>query len=255
MKKQTKIILIVSVCVIIVLAVIIGALFRRRQANNDIEQSQSYAYNPTVEQYTTEPSYSDAIAPVTSEDQSDITTKYEQTFVTEAVPDVNETNSALTYSTISIDNNLIEFPCNYSTIKEYFTLYTYNEIGEEIPFDEANYGTEFTVHTYPNTAETAGLISFTFVGDEGSTIENYKTKIVNITAISTNHAMMPIALRNGLHFGCTAEEIFDAYNYTYDVYKVYDDNSFFIEINIDGDTYQFYGAKRALTQFEFTFND
>ena len=119
--------------------------------------------------------------------------------------------------TVSIDGNLITFPCKYEDITKCFDLYTIDtDMDEEIKVnpDLEAIGLSFELRATPKTG--VGTIKFKFIPTEKD--QKLKDMTCNeFTAIASdteNNKLMTIALPGNIKFGCTYSYLQDYYGKT-----------------------------------------
>ena len=127
-------------------------------------------------------------------------------------PDVN-LGYLTDFYTISIDNKLISFPCDYNYLVEKFgTLYTQDlsDINESyFPLDITEKSNYFNIYALPQSG--SGIINFEFVGDTEDTIDHLTCKKISILGgNNTNDKIMSCALPYNLSFGSSYTDIINA---------------------------------------------
>lgn len=124
--------------------------------------------------------------------------------------------------TISIDSNLIGFPCSYSYVAERFDLYTRQYIGggleKTVPIDDTLEDYTFEVEAIPKSGE--GVIKFTFTSSNKTTITNMQcTKVTLLGGNTEGNTVMSLALPQFITFGSSYQDILDVFgidNITHD---------------------------------------
>ena len=176
--------------------------------------------------------------------------------------DVNSDRTDIDWTNISIDGEMVSFPCTYNVLKQtYGTLYetkSINKFGEEqlveVNPNEVGKVTKYLVRVLPKTG--TGIIYFYFTSDTETELTNCMCTGVYVSSMSTeNKPLIAVTLRGGVHFGSTADEILDPNAYEKVTTSYTNKNgSFEIYYKKLGYELKFYGVDKGLYSFEFDFN-
>ena len=266
-KKNKKIIILVGVIISIIgICIAIPNYMKYIKTQKEISDANNsydyYATNPT--ETTTEEQTTEIIdTSQTTEESSTTEVEYEIPDFTFNVPeDVNSDRTDIDWTNISIDGEMVSFPCTYNVLKQtYGTLYetkSINKFGEEqlveVNPNEVGKVTKYLVRVLPKTG--TGIIYFYFTSDTETELTNCMCTGVYVSSMSTeNKPLIAVTLRGGVHFGSTADEILDPNAYEKVTTSYTNKNgSFEIYYKKLGYELKFYGVDKGLYSFEFDFN-
>lgn len=181
-----------------------------KKEENSTEESSNYATNEVINSETDSEEETTNDTEVISTVES--TTEYEVKDEIYNTKDDAHVNDVKDINTISIDGNLIGFPCDYNYLSSIFTdLYMTGYVGKfntTFDVDLETKDTEFTIYANPKTGE--GTIRFLFKSDDNKpkTIAEMKCYEVYVVGGNTSgNKVMTVALPQNIKFGSTYENI------------------------------------------------